>query len=150
MAFVTSFQNYNQTLLARYFANGVGIKLIHFSFVPLDEINSEILNSLEKRYELEDVLTFEEVGELKLLVELLGAELVESRFRNPQEVDSSWLINGVLKSFSESEFEPFYQKWIGLTCRDNNMDEYGQLICFNNSVGKLNKATHKVVLQNAI
>jgi hypothetical protein len=134
----------------RYIANGVSIKLIHFSFVPLDELNSEILNSLEVRYELEDGLTFNTAGELEIFVELLGAELADSPFQDLKEVDCSWLITGVLKSFSDSEFESFYQKWITLTDRDNNMDEYGQLICFNSFVGKLNKAKHKVVLQNAI
>ena len=134
----------------RYIANGVSIKLIHFSFIPLENLNSTVLNSLEDRYELEDVLTFDTVKELKTFVELLGAELVESPFLNLQDVDLSWLFNGVLKSFSEPEFESFYQKWIALTGRDNNMDEYGQLICFNSSVSKLNKATHRVVLQNAI
>ena len=124
--------------------------MIHFSFVPLDELNSEILNSLEKRYELEDVLTLDTSEELQIFVELLGAGLVKSSFENLQEVDLSWLITGTLKYFNESDFESFYQKWIGLTGRDNNMDEYGQLICFNSCVGKLNKATHKVVLQNAI
>ncbi|QIZ78747.1 hypothetical protein [Ferrimonas lipolytica] len=124
--------------------------MIHFSFIPLEELNSGVLNSLEDRYELEEVLTFETVGELKIFVDLLGAELAQSPFQNLQDVDSSWLINGTLKSFSEPEFELFYQKWITLTGRDNTMDEYGQLICFNSTVGKLNKETHKVVLQNAI
>ena len=124
--------------------------MIHFSFVPLEELNSTILNSLELRYELEGVLTFKTVGELKIFVELLGSELTESPFQDLQEVDKSWLILSVLKSFSDSEFESFYQKWITLTDRDNNMDEYGQLICFNSLVGKLNKATHVVVLQIAI
>ncbi|TYK64947.1 hypothetical protein [Colwellia echini] len=124
--------------------------MIHFSFIPLEELNSAVLNSLEDRYELEDVLTFETADELKIFVALLGAELSESPFQNLEEVDSSWLINRVLKSFSETEFESFYQEWIASTGRDNNMDEYGQLICFNSFVGKLNQATHKVVLQNSI
>ena len=124
--------------------------MIHFSFIPLEELNSAVLSSLEDRYELEDILTFETAEELKTFVELLGAELAESPFQKLQDVDSSWLINGDLQSFSEPEFESFYQKWIALTGRDNNMDEYGQLICFNSFVGQLNKETHRVVLQNAI
>ncbi|TQQ03905.1 hypothetical protein [Vibrio cholerae] len=124
--------------------------MIHFSFIPLEELNSAVLNSLEDRYELEDVLTFETAEELKIFVAFLGAELSESPFQNLEEVDSSWLINGALKYFSEAEFESFYQEWIASTGRDNNMDEYGQFMCFNRSIGKLNKATHRVVLQNAI
>ena len=124
--------------------------MIHFSFVPLKELTPAILNSLEERYELEEVVTFESVGELKIFIDLLDAKLVQTPFQNIQNVDSSWIINGVLKSFSEAEFELFYQKWIDLTGRDNTMDEYGQLICFNSAIDKLNKESHRVVLQNAI
>jgi len=124
--------------------------LIHFSFVPLQKLDLITLNNLEERYEIEDVLSLSSSDELKIIVELLGGKLDKSPFENLKEVDASWLITGLLNPICENEFDSFYQKWLGLTGRDNNMDEYGQLMCFNSCVGKLNQATHKVVLQNAI
>jgi len=137
-------------LKQRYIAKGSSITLIHFSFVPLQKLDLVILNNLEERYEIEDGLTLSSTDELKIFVDLLGGKLTESPFEKLLEVDASWLITDALKPVCENEFDSFYQKWLELTGRDNNMDEYGQLICFNSFVGKLNQATHKVVLQNAI
>jgi|GEM_PF-842333 len=134
----------------RYIAKGASITLIHFSFVPLQSLDLVILNNLEDRYEIEYVLSLSSSVELKIFVELLGGKFIKSPFEKLQEVDVSWQISGVLNPVSENVFDSFYQKWLGLTGRDNNMDEYGQLICFNSCVDKLNQATHKVVLQNAI
>ena len=66
------------------------------------------------------------------------------------DVENSWVLSQEIKHFDDSEFDVFYQEWLQQTGRDNNMDEYGQLLHLNSFGVTLNQANHKIVLQEAI
>jgi len=122
--------------------------LIHFSFIPLKKLSTELLNSLETRYELEEVISLNSYEELKLYVSLFGGKLADSTLSNIEEVDQSWIITGKLKVLNEVELDGFYKQWLIKSGRDNTMDEFCQVASFSNFVIQLNKAKHKVVLKN--
>jgi len=124
--------------------------LIHFSFVPLKKLATQVLNSLEERYELEEVITLNSIDELELLVSLFGGKITSSTLNDVEEVDMIWVISGRLKALNETQFDSFYQAWLVKSKRENNMDEFCQLASFNSFVAVLNKAKHKVVLQNSV
>jgi len=126
------------------------ISLIHFSFIPLKKLTTDVLNSLEERYELEEVITLNSVDELKLFISLFGAKLTQSTLSDVEEVDMTWLISGKLKALDETQLDGFYQGWLDKSKRANNMDEFCQLASFNSFVALFNKAKHKVVLQNSM
>jgi hypothetical protein len=123
--------------------------LIHFSFLPLKKFTTDILNSLEMRYELEEVISLSSVDELKLFISLFGAKLTQSALSEVENVDVIWVLSGKFKVLSEVELDSFYQDWLRKSQRDNNMDEFCQLVSFNSFLITLNKGKHKVVLQNS-
>lgn len=122
--------------------------MINFSFIPLKKLSLDILNSLDTRYELEEVISLNSSDELSLYIKLLGGKLIESSLTDIEEVDKSWTISGKLKILQETELDDFYQKWLSKSGRENNMDEYCQIISLNSFLVTLNKAKNKVVLQN--
>lgn len=124
--------------------------MIHFSFIPLKKLSAELLNSLETRYELEEVVSLGSFEQLKLYVSLFGGKLTQSALGSLEEVDQSWILTGKLKVLNEAELDGFYKQWLSKSGRKNNMDEFCQLASFSNFVTQLNKAKHKVILQNTI
>jgi hypothetical protein len=101
------------------------------------------------RYELEEVISLSSVDELKLFISLFGAKLTQSALSEVENVDVIWVLSGKFKVLSEVELDSFYQDWLRKSQRDNNMDEFCQLVSFNSFLITLNKGKHKVVLQNS-
>jgi len=128
--------------------DGIYNKLIHFSFIPLKKLSKDVLNSLDTRYELEEVISLNSSDELKLYIKMLGAKLTESPLTDLEGVDKSWVISGKLNVLKDNEMDDFYQQWLSKSGRENNMDEYCQVISLNSFFITLNKAKQKVVLQN--
>lgn len=123
--------------------------MIQFSFLPLKQLTNTLLNELETRYELEEVISLNSSKELALFVSLFGGKLVKNAMNDIVDVDELWLISGKLREVSESHLDSFYQQWIGKSGRANNIDEFCQLVSFNSSLSQLNKAKHRVVLKNS-
>ena len=67
--------------------------MINFSFIPLKKLSLDILNSLDTRYELEEVISLNSSDELSLYIKLLGGKLIESSLTDIEEVDKSWTIS---------------------------------------------------------
>jgi hypothetical protein len=55
-----------------------------------------------------------------------------------------------LTSVNEQDFDTFYTDWLKLTNRENNMDEYGQLLCLNSFLQAHKDKQKMVVLSEAI
>ncbi|NRA55138.1 MAG: hypothetical protein HRU23_13420 [Gammaproteobacteria bacterium] len=123
--------------------------MIQFSFIPLKKLTTDALNSLETRYELEEEVKLDNVQQLHLFVSCFGGKMNEEGLKDVTDVDAIWRISGKLKPFSESELDSFYEKWLALSKRENNIDEFCQMVSFNSFLLELNKAKFKVVLQNS-
>ncbi|MCE2573808.1 hypothetical protein [Motilimonas eburnea] len=124
--------------------------MIHFSFLATDSIKPENLNDLEARFELQETVVLESFDELVILLKLFGTSIKSVDLPDIDNVENSWVLSQEIKQFEDAEFDHFYQEWLRQTGRDNNMDEYGQLLHLNSFGVTLNQANHKVVLQEAI
>ena len=123
--------------------------MIQFSFIPLKKLTTDALNSLETRYELEEVVTLDSVKQLHLFVSCFGGTTNEEALKDVIDVDATWRISGKLKPLNESEIDRFYQQWLASSKRENNIDEFCQIVSFNSFLLVFNKAKFKVVLQNS-
>ncbi len=123
--------------------------MIQFSFIPLKKLTTDVLNSLETRYELEEVVTLDSVKQLHLFVSCFGGTTNGEGLKDVIDVDAIWRISGKLKPLSESELDRFYQHWLVTSKRENNIDEFCQIVSFNSFLLVFNKAKFKVVLQNS-
>ncbi|WP_100913476.1 hypothetical protein [Pseudoalteromonas spongiae] len=124
--------------------------MIHFSFVAAPSLENDFLDDLESRIEFQETLCLENTEELETLMKGYGVKIHHCDSLNVKETVNCWMVNGLFSELSQEDFDDFYEYWLKATIRDNNMDEYGQLICFNSFVGKLNQARFKVILQEAI
>ncbi|MFD2168289.1 hypothetical protein ACFSJY_18675 [Thalassotalea euphylliae] len=124
--------------------------MIHFSFVASDSIKPEFLNDLEARIGLQETVALESFDELVILLKLFGTCLKSVDLPDIDDVENSWVLSQGIRHFEDSEFDVFYQEWLKQTGRDNNLDEYAQLLHLNSFGVTLNQANHKVVLQEAI
>lgn len=123
--------------------------MIQFSFLPLKKLSNTILNQLESRYELEEVISLNSFKELSIFVSLFGGKLVENAMDDIVDVEQLWVITGQLKQVNESQLDNFYKQWLDKSKRENNIDEFCQLVSFNSFLSLLNKAKYGVVLQNS-
>ena len=124
--------------------------MIHFSFVAAPTLENDFLDDLESRIEAQETISLESLEELAVLLKTYGVKIQHSDSLEVKDALNCWMLNDSLSELTQEEFDDFYEHWLKVTNRDNNMDEYGQLICFNSFIGRLNQAKYKVVLQEAI
>lgn len=124
-------------------------ELNHYSFVFMDSLNEAFLNDLEVRFENQETLVLDNYHELLIFLNLYSSSLLDSVFPEVEDAVSGWCLSTIPLSKNQEEFESFYQNWLNKTGRDNNMDEYGQLLCLNSFFGKVPKASLVVVLHEA-
>ena len=122
----------------------------HFSFVASDTIESDFLNDLEARFAFQETIVLDSKLELEVLLNLLGLSLSPIKLTRIDDVDGAWLLQGKLTDYNDSEFDELYQQWLSETKRDNNMDEYGQLLFLSGFSEKFNSARYRIVLSEAI
>ena len=122
----------------------------HYSFVATDTIDTAFLNELELRYETQETVVLESHSELETLLKLLGSSLSKKIPSEINDVKEGWFLSGSITEFSKEEFDEFYDVWLKQTKRDNDMDEYGQLLFLNSLSSKLNKSKYKLVLNEKI
>ena len=105
--------------------------MIHFSFVAFDSIKPEFLNDLEARIGLQETVALDSFDELVILLKLFDTFIKSVDLPDIDDVENSWVLSQGIKHFEDPEFDIFYQEWLQQTGRDNNMDEYGQILHFN-------------------
>ncbi|MES0447628.1 MAG: hypothetical protein ABUJ92_13915 [Desulfobacterales bacterium] len=86
-------------------------------------------------------------NEFLSLIKIMGLNLPASVYLNNEDfVSVIDLSNQSLPEFTKDEFDSFYLQWLKETGRDNNMDEYGQLIFLQGVSVTMNKAKSRFVL----
>ena len=124
--------------------------LKHFSFIYLDDLEFDKLNDLEVRFERQETVVLASERELTVLLQLLGSKIGAGSLPEIVEVLKSYILEESLTSINEQDFDTFYSDWLRLTNRENNMDEYGQLLHLNSFLQAHKDKQKMVVLSEAI
>lgn len=126
----------------------------YYNFIASDDFSPKDLQDINRFiHTFNDVqtVTLKDENQLKLLLNLIGVE-------NNQEYETSgiyfskyWdLSSSEFSEFNEDEFNLFYKKWISITKREDNMDEYGNLIFLQGIAKKWNTMKHRLVVKESI
>lgn len=126
----------------------------YYNFIASDDFSPKDLQDINRFiHTFNDVqtVTLKDENQLKLLLNLIGVE-------NNQEYETSgiyfskyWdLSSSEFSEFNEDEFNLFYKKWISITKREDNMDEYGKLIFLQGIAKKWNTMKHRLVVKESI
>lgn len=121
--------------------------LHYYSFVAANSLDTNMLNNLESRFELQESVCLNNLEELKLLLAMHGLSLSKTINRDLIDIEHCWLVEGASKEIAYSEFDDFYQHWLGVSHRESTMDEYGQLIYLNSFMNRFKKAKFKLICQ---
>jgi hypothetical protein len=124
---------------------------MHFNFVASDEFDLSVLNSVESFVDhFPDFQTvwLTDEDELKLLLELMNIdEFVGHELKNT-EYSKYWdLSNFKLPELDNQQFDNFYDSWVKRSSRENNMDEYGNLIFLQGLSSKWNKLKYRLIIK---
>ena len=127
--------------------------MYHYIFASTNIATATAAQSLEALDESSDRL-FEVVlanqNQFKILLTLL--EIHEGVIKTPlaQSEDFDILYDYstiLLPEMTTGEFEQFYQDWIEQSARDNDMDEYGQLLFLQGQASQWNKRKFRFILR---
>jgi hypothetical protein len=84
--------------------------------------------------------------ELNILLRLMGIEEIEPQELNNSDFSKYWdCSNFKLPELDEKQFEQFYKNWLKLSNRENNMDEYGNLIFLQGLSKKWNELNYRII-----
>jgi hypothetical protein len=84
--------------------------------------------------------------ELNILLRLMGIEEIELQELNNSDFSKYWdCSNFKLPELDEKQFEQFYKNWLKLSNRENNMDEYGNLIFLQGLSKKWNELNYRII-----
>ncbi len=121
--------------------------LHYYSFVAANSLDINMLNNLESRLELQESVCLNNLEELKLLLAMLGLGIRQTINLDLVDVAHCWLVEGFSKEIAYSDFDGFYQHWLGVSNRESTMDEYGQLIYLFSFMSRFKKAKFKLICQ---
>ena len=125
--------------------------MIHFNFIASDNFDLKEFDNVERF--VESYPDFQSVflnneNELILLLDLLGIGNTSIHKIDNLDFSKIWdLTNSKLPEFNEKQFDNFYQDWICESKRDNNMDEYGNLIFLQGLSSKWNKMNYRLIIE---
>ena len=92
-------------------------------------------------------VVLESQNELEILLKLLGLSDWEQVHLTGKDFSEAFDYSTLhLPRLGESDFELFYQKWLGLSGRESSMDEYGQLLFLRSCASAWNQKKHRFVL----
>ncbi|PHV13873.1 hypothetical protein CSQ90_27005 [Janthinobacterium sp. BJB303] len=96
-------------------------------------------------------LTLASDDELALLMGLLGIEPLRSisLLSNTEFLVLFDYSDRFLPQMTQEDFDVFYEKWLRLTDRESNMDEYGQLLFLQGRAASWNQMASRFILREA-
>lgn len=124
---------------------------MNFNFVASDHFDLNVLYSVESFVDhFPDFQTvwLEDENELKLLLELMeiydfvGQELKNTKFNKYWDLSSFRF-----PELDNQQFDKFYENWVEKSNRDNNMDEYGNLIFLQGLSSKWNRLKYRLIIK---
>lgn len=124
---------------------------MNFNFIASDKLDLNSFKDIGKF--VDDYPDFQTVdlndeNELKLLLELMGILDIVCNDLNNSEFSNYWDLSAFkLPELNNEEFDQFYENWIQKSNRDNNMDEYGNLIFLQGLSSKWNKLNYRLIVR---
>ena len=125
---------------------------MNFFFIASDNFNLNDFKDVEKfadAFPDFQTVVLKNEQELNLLLKLIGIKKTDAHELKASAFTKYWNISECyLPEFNDEEFELFYKKWLAVTGRDNNMDEFGNLIFLQGMSPKWNKMTYRLIVKN--
>ncbi len=123
---------------------------MNFNFIASDDFDLSNFKNVEKfvdSYTNFQTVVLYDKKELNLLLKHIGIERLDSYEIKSTKFTKYWDLSEFhLPEFNIEEFELFYEKWIEITGRENNMDEFGNLIFLQRTSSKWNKMAHRLIV----
>lgn len=124
---------------------------MHFNFIASNSFDLNNFNKVDLFVDSHpdfQTVYLEDEEELKLLFRLMDINDSTEQKLNSSEFDRLWNISSYkLPELNEEQFDKFYQEWIKQSGRENNMDEFGQLIFLQGLTPKWNRLSHRIVVR---
>jgi len=124
---------------------------MNFIFIASDRFELDNFKDIEKfvdTYPDFQTITLNSENELSLLLELMGIEEFKGYELRDSEFSKYWDLSAFnLPELNEEQFDQFYWDWINKSQRDNNMDEYGNLIFLQGLSPKWNKVHYRLIVK---
>jgi len=127
---------------------------MEFNFIAGDQFSIDTLDDLEKLVaiypDFQTVMLADE-NELTLLLKLMEMPEFVSQNLNNSDFSKFWDVSGFkLPELDNQQFDKFYENWIQKSHRENNMDEYGNLIFLQGLSKKWNKLKYRLIVKSNI
>lgn len=126
---------------------------MNFNFVASDSFDINVLNSVERFInhfpDFQTVwLTSEE--EFQILLDLMRIPVYDGHELEVKDFIKYWdLSDFKFPELDAQQFDKFYEKWIEKSNRENNMDEFGNLIFLHGLSSKWNKLKYRLVVKES-
>lgn len=124
---------------------------MNFNFIARNNFDLNDFKSVEKfvdSYPDFQTIVLNNEQELNLLLKLIGIEKINANKLKGTEFTKYWNLSEFqLPEFNQKEFDLFYEKWIEISGRDNNMDELGNLVFLQGMSPKWNKLSHRLIVK---
>lgn len=124
--------------------------MMNFNFIASNRFDLNAFYYVEKfvdSFPDFQTVTLNDESELQSLLQLMGIDEFNSIELSEGNFSKYWdLSNFKLPEFDEDEFDLFYQKWLLLSARDNNMDEYGNLIFLKGLSQNWNRLSFRLIV----
>jgi len=125
--------------------------MMNFNFIASDDFDLNNFKDVEKfvdSYPDFQTVVLNNEEELNLLLKHIGIERLDSCELKSKEFTKYWNLSEFhLPEYNEEDFELFYKKWLQISGRENNMDEFGNLIFLQGMSPKWNKMTHRLIVK---
>ncbi|MGH1338260.1 MAG: hypothetical protein ACRBFS_19205 [Aureispira sp.] len=122
-----------------------------FHFIASDNFDWNNFKDIEKfvdAYPDFQTVVLNEEQELTLLLKHLGIEKLNGYAIKSTAFAKYWNLSEFhLPEFNKEEFDVFYEQWIAISGRENNMDEFGNLIFLPGVSPTWNKRTYRLIVQ---
>ena len=127
---------------------------MNFNFIASNRFELNDFKDIEKfvdTYPGFQTVTLDNELELELLLKLMGID----EFKHHELVDSEfskyWNLSAFkLPELTKEQFDQFYEQWLDRSKRDNNMDEYGNLIFLYGLSTKWNKLKYRLIVKEKL
>lgn len=124
---------------------------MNFNFIASNKLDLNDFKNVEKfvdSYPDFQTVVLNNEYELNLLLDLVGIKNVKPLELEGPEFSKYWNLSDFrLPEFNKEQFELFYEKWIEISGRDNNMDEFGNLILLQGMSPKWNKLDYRLIVK---
>ena len=122
-----------------------------FNFIAGNSKDESIYNDLTlfaDVYPDFQTVTLNNEDELHLLLEILEIKGFETKTLDSLEFDRIWDISDhKLPELNQGQFDEFYSDWLKLSGRDNNMDEFGQLVFLQGLTSQWNQHPYRLIVR---